>query len=262
MHSTAATGREAVMNAVYAKITDDPEIRARFDEVVRGDRAVKTVNGVEFAFRFCPAGKFMMGSPSSEKGRNADEIQHEVTLTKGFWMMETQVTQKQWQAIMGNNPSKNIGENHPVEQVSWNDCQAFCKKCVELGFPLQLPTEAQWEYACRAGTTDAFIGELNDIAWYRSTGGGRLHPVAMKKPNAWGLYDMIGNVWEWCQDWKANYPNWSVTDPAGPSSGTLRVNRGGGYGSWVEGCRSAYRGGGAPDHIDDKLGFRCVKAVD
>ncbi len=161
-----------------------------------GERKTVTVNGVEFAFRWCPAGTFMMGSPKDEKDRSSDETQHEVTLTKGFWMLETEVTQKQWKAITGDNPSNFKGDDLPVEEVSWNDCQEFCRKCSALGLPVQLPTESQWEYACRAGTTDAYAGNLDEMAWYYSNSGNKTHPVGTKKPNAWGLYDMHGNVWE------------------------------------------------------------------
>ncbi|MBR0237028.1 MAG: SUMF1/EgtB/PvdO family nonheme iron enzyme [Thermoguttaceae bacterium] len=224
-----------------------------------GDRVVKVINGVEFAFIWCPAGTFMMGSPSSESGRDNDETQHQVTLTKGFWMMETEVTQKQWKAVMGNNPSNFKGDDLPVESVSWNDCQEFCKKCTQLGLPVQLPTEAQWEYACRAGTTGAYSGNLDEMAWYWDNSNKTTHSVGTKKPNAWGLYDMHGNVWEWCQDWKADYPSGSVTDPAGPSSGSVRVIRGGSWCYIARFCRSAIRYSSAPDNRDDLLGFRCVK---
>ena len=222
-----------------------------------GDRKVYTVNGVEFAFRWCPAGTFLMGSPESETGHEEYiETQHQVTLTKGFWMMETQVTQEQWEAVMGNNPSYYKGDDLPVEQVSWNDCQKFCEKCTQLGLPVQLPTEAQWEYACRAGTTGAHAGRLKKIAWYDCS---ETHPVGTKKSNAWGLYDMHGNVWEWCQDWFDDYPRGSVTDPIGPSSGSDRVGRGGGWSSSASCCRSANRYNLDPGHRDRNLGFRVVR---
>ena len=230
-------------------------------EIEIEDRIVKVVNGVEFAFRYCPAGKFVMGSPESEVGRNKDEKQHEVTLSKGFWIMESEVTQRQWQAVMGNNPSKNKGDDLPVEQVSWNDCQEFCKKCVDLGFAFQLPTEAQWEYACRAGTTGAFADDLDAMAWHDINSEGVTHPVGMKMSNDWDLYDMHGNVWEWCLDWKADYPGGSVTDPVS-SSGTQRVYRGGGWSDGAWRCRSACRIGAAADYRDPSLGFRCVKTSD
>ena len=218
-----------------------------------GERKVVTVNGVEFAFRWCPAGTFTMGAPTSEEGLY-NETQHEVTLTKGFWMLETEVTQKQWKAVMGTNPSFFKGDDLPVESVSWNDCQEFCEKT-----GLQLPTEAQWEYACRAGTTDAYAGNLDEMAWYRDNSGSKTHPVGTKKPNAWGLYDMHGNVWEWCQDRYGDYPSGSITDPTGSSSGSLRVIRGGSWSYYARDCRSAYRGGSEPGDRGNYLGFRVVQ---
>ncbi len=238
-----------------------------------GERNVVTVNGVEFAFRWCPAGTFMMGSSTSEEGRYDDEErQHEVMLTKGFWMMETEVTQKQWKAVMGNNPSFFKGDDLPVEQVSWNDCQEFCKKCAQLGLPVQLPTEAQWEYACRAGSTTAYFwgNALNgdkancdgNYPCGTTTKGkyiGKTTPVGSYQPNAWGLYDMHGNVWEWCQDWKADYPSGSVTNPTGPSSGSNRVRRGGGWNNLARLCRSACRGYSGPGDRYGRLGFRVLR---
>ncbi len=238
-----------------------------------GERKTVTVNGVEFAFRWCPPGTFTMGSPNSEDDRSDDEEQHQVMLTNGFWMLETEVTQKQWKAVMGNNPSNFKGDDLPVEKVSWNDCQEFCKKCAQLGFPVQLPTEAQWEYACRAGSTTAYF-------WGNALNGDKANcdgnypcgtttkgpylvkttPVGSYQPNAWGLYDMHGNVWEWCQDWYAKaYPSGSVTDPTGPSSGSNRVSRGGCWDSSARYCRSASRDYSGPGNRDDHLGFRLVK---
>lgn len=214
---------------------------------------VKGVNGVEFAFRWCPPGTFTMGSPESEAGRQGKEVQHQVTLTKGFWIMETEVTQKQWQAVMGANPSHFKGDDLPIENVSWNECQEFCRK---TGF--QFPTEAQWEYACRAGTTGMYAGNLDEMTWYDRNGEGKTHPVSTKTPNAWGLYDMHGNVWEWCQDWEGDYPDNSVTDPSGPSNGIHRTHRGGSWAHKNEWCRSAHRSGRAPDGRDIYIGFRCI----
>ena len=216
-----------------------------------GDRDVVTINGVEFAFRWCPPGTFMMGSPESEAGRENNETQHQVTLTKGFWMMETEVTQKQWKAVMGYNPSRLKSDGRPVESVSWNNCQDFCRKT-----GLHLPTEAQWEYACRAGTTGPYAGNLNEMAWY---GGKGRHTVRSKKPNAWGLYDMHGNVWEWCQDKYGSYPKESVTDPIDTSSVAWRVRRSGGGSLSASKCRSASRGGREPNCHNNYTGFRCIK---
>ena len=253
-----------------------------------GERKTVTVNNVEFAFRWCPAGTFMMGSPSSENGHGSDETQHQVTLTNGFWMMETQVTQKQWKAIMGNNPSVHKGDNLPVEQVSWDDCQEFCKRCANFGLLVQLPTEAQWEYACRAGSTTAYFwgnalkgdkancngnypcGTLFHGKFIEST-----TPVGSYEPNAWGIYDMHGNVWEWCADWYKEYPDikkgnsWynfikkgeQIIDPVGPSYGYAHVLRGGSCHSYARYCRSAHRYCNVSNFHKDFLGFRCVRSI-
>ncbi|MBR5711010.1 MAG: SUMF1/EgtB/PvdO family nonheme iron enzyme [Thermoguttaceae bacterium] len=231
-----------------------------------GERKTVILNDVEYAFRWCPPGAFMMGYENKE--------QHQVTLTKGFWMMETQVTQKQWEAILGNNPSNFKGEDLPVENISWNDCQLFCKKCSELGLSVQLPTEAQWEYACRAGSTSTFFwgyvlfgdkancnGHLPCGTTHKGNNLEKTTPVGSYKPNAWGLYDMHGNVNEWCQDWYGEYPGEDAVDPTGPSNGSLRVFRGGSWHSSALLCRSALRFSAVPDSKSYDLGFRCVRLI-
>ena len=226
-----------------------------------GDRMVKTADGIEYAFRWCPAGTFTMGSPSSEPGRKDNETQHEVKLTRGFWMLETEVTQAMWKSVMGENPSLFNGAQKPVEYVSWNDCQTFCTKLSsKLSGMVSLPTEAQWEYACRAGTTGAYAGDLDAMGWYDSNSGEKTHPVGQKKPNAWGLYDMYGNVWEWCQDWYGEdyYAESPTNDPTGPNTGRYRVNHGGGWYANTEQCRSAFRGFNEPEYLDSIWGFRIV----
>ena len=234
-----------------------------------GDRLVKTVDGVEYAFRWCPSGKFTMGSPKSEwdaakiTRKDYDETQHEVTLTQGFWMLETEVTQAMWQSVMGSNPSSFKGDNLPVDHVSWDDCQDFCQKLSsKIGMKITLPTEAQWEYACRAGSTGPYAGELDAMGWYGRNSDGNPYPAGQKKANAWGLYDMHGNVWEWCQDWYGEYPSGTVTDPTGPDSGSEHICRGG---SWLDlksasaqNCRSANRDSSMPDFQGANLGFRVV----
>lgn len=226
-----------------------------------GERRTVVIKGAVFSFRWCPAGSFLAGSPESEGGRAKDEIQHNVTLTSGFWMLESEVTQKQWKAIMGANPSNFKGDNLPVEQVSWNDCQEFCKKCTELGLPVQLPTDAQWEYACRAGGAGLYAGNLDEMAWYFDNSGGKTHSVASKTPNAWGLYDMHGNVSEWCADWYGDYPSESVTDPTGPQSGSDRIVRGGSWNRNAVHCRSARRRLDNPAYRYYDLGFRVVRPI-
>jgi formylglycine-generating enzyme required for sulfatase activity/tRNA A-37 threonylcarbamoyl transferase component Bud32 len=201
--------------------------------------------GVKLTLCWCPAGNFLMGSPSDEESRDSDEAQHRVTLTKGFWMGKYEVTQGQWERVMGSNPSgfTSAGASAPVEQVSWDDCQEFIRKVNALvsGGGFRLPTEAEWEYACRAGTTGPYAGNLDDLGWYGGNSDNTTHAVGRKKANAWNLYDMHGNVWEWCSDWHGEYPSGGVSDPTGPGSGSFRVIRGG---SWDDGariCRSAIR---------------------
>jgi len=166
---------------------------------------------------------------------------------------------------MGNNPSYFKGDNFPVEKVSWDDVQAFIKKLNEKEGKnkFRLPTEAQWEYACRAGSNIRFSfgsseSDLKRYAWYDSNSGRRSHPVAQKKPNAWGLYDMHGNVWEWCQDWFGDYPSGFVTNPKGSSSGSIRVLRGGSWNSIAGFCRSANRSRNEPGGRDNGFGFRLI----
>ena len=217
-------------------------------------------------FKLTPAGKFIMG-----EGDQA----HEVTLTKPFKMGVHEVTQTQYERLMGVNPSHFKGAENPVENVSWDDAVEFCRKLSQLpaekaaGNVYRLPTEAEWEYACRAGTTTKFsFGdddsegrwfwylELGDYAWYRENSDNKTHPVGSKQPNAWGLYDMHGNVWEWCQDWHGDDPSGAVTDPAGPASGSFRVIRGGSWYDSAEDCRSAYRSARSPSIPYDYWGFR------
>jgi len=230
---------------------------------IKGSRAgeVREFGGIEMVW--CPPGEFLMGSPEGEEGRLDNERQHRVTLTKGFWLAKTECMQGQWESVMGNNPSHFKGENLPVDSVSWNDVQGWLVKMNERhplpeGWEWDLPTEAQWEYACRAGTTGAYggTGILREMGWYHSHGGGETHPVGGKAANAWGLHDMHGNVWEWCRDWYGEYPTGAVTDPNGPESGTVRVCRGGSWASLAQSCRSANRRVGASDFRNYSFGFR------
>ena len=210
-----------------------------------------------------PAGTFMMGSPKNEDERFSWETQHKVTLTRPFEMMVTPVTQALWQAVMGNNPSRFKGPDLPVENVSWDDAQEFIQKLNQmLGTDsLRLPTEAEWEYACRAGTTGARYGELGEVAWYYDNSDQKTHPVGQKAPNAWGLYDMLGNVWEWCQDWHGSYPSGPVTDPTGPSAGSDRVDRGGSWYAFAWYVRAANRDDNLPGLRVGFVGFRLARSV-
>lgn len=236
-------------------------------------------NSLGMKFVYIHSGSFMMGSSLSpllienKYGGKAkwysDECpQHEVTLTKSFYMQTTEVTQKQWMAVLGNNPSKfiNCGENCPVEKVSWDDVQEFIKRLnqKEGTDKYRLPTEAEWEYACRGGSTTAFcfgndISMLPEHTWYSANSRDWSHQAGQKKPNAWGLCDMHGNVWEWCQDWYSIYPSESVTDPKGPSSGSHRVSKGGSWRSAARFCRSAHRYGVDPGYRRPTRGFRLAK---
>ncbi len=217
-----------------------------------------------------PPGEFLMGSPDHEAGRDKDEAQHPVTLTKGLWMGKYEVTQAQWNQVMESDPSHFKGARNPVENVSWNDCRKFLDRLNERPelkdrqIRARLPTEAEWEYACRAGAATRFnTGDGDDdlarAAWYKATSGGTTHPVGQKTPNAWGLHDMRGNVWEWCQDWYGPYPAGSVTNPAGPPSGPGRVMRGASWTSSFQGyLHSACRGNSDPSFSLDTYGFRVV----
>lgn len=213
-----------------------------------------------------PAGKFTMGSPENEAGRRADEgPQREVTISKAFYIGACEVTQEQYQAVIGKNPSRYSGAKNPVDQVSWDDSVEFCKKLsARTGKSVRLPTEAQWEYACRAGTKTRFSfgdvdADLDAYGWNGRASGGVSHPVAQKKPNAWGLYDMHGNLEEWCSDWYADsYANAGNRDPQGPDSGTTRVLRGGVSGAPRDFCRSAGRRGRLPWPRLGNQGFRVV----
>ena len=235
------------------------------------DPPKKFTNSIGMKFVLLPSGTFMMGSSNKEKGRGDDEIVHRVTLTKGFYMAVHTVTQEQWQAVMGSNPSEFKGEkNLPVDSVSWEDCQIFCQKlCVKEKTRYRLPTEAEWEYACRAGTTTPFhTGETlsTDQANYNGNstyGDGKkgiyrekTTPVGSFAPNAWGLYDMHGNIWQWCQDWHGGYQRTDVVDPQGPKSGKYRSLRGGSFSSHAVFCRSANRTYNEPGNRTEFYGCR------
>ncbi len=235
---------------------------------VAGAPLTLTVGGATFYMRWCPKGTFLMGSPCDENDRYADETQHRVTLTKGFWMGATQITQGQWAAVMGDNPAYNKESlSFPVEMVSWDDCQKFVERLNSQAarsgetFRFALPTEAQWEYACRAGSGKPFgvaRSGWGDHFWSSSYSDGETNAVGRSLPNSWGIFDMHGNVWEWCQDWLGEYPNGEATDPVGPRSGSARVIRGGGYDSEEKYCRSAMRLSCSAEKRCSNLGLRVV----
>ncbi|MBF0451420.1 MAG: formylglycine-generating enzyme family protein [Candidatus Magnetomorum sp.] len=272
--------------------------RGYFVYVEKTGQVKRFTNSIGMEFVWIEAGTFMMGSPEDEPWRDSDETQHEVTLTQAYYMQTTEVTQGQWKAIMGSNPSyfQNCGDDCPVDTVNWNNVQEFITALneKEKTSAYRLPTEAEWEYAARAGSTTALYNgpieilgyrnapALDSIAWYGGnscvsySGGYNCsswsekqytctscgpHPVAQKQANAWGLYDISGNVYEWCSDWYNSYSTLPVTDPVGPDTGSYRVIRGGGWGSGARNCRSANRNGFSPGLGINYVGFRLVSPL-
>jgi len=229
--------------------------------------------GVPLVMELIPAGTFMMGRYAGEQDSYPwEDPEHEVTLANDFYLGKYKVTQAQWKALMGNNPSHFVGDlNRPVESVSWNDAQDFIAALNLLGQGVfRLPSEAEWEYACRAGTTTRFYwGDdpeytlITSYAWYEHNSAGTMHPVGQKAPNAWGLYDMNGDAWEWCQDlWHEDYTNAPTDGSAWESTGSKqdagRVGRGGAWNAFNEYCRSAYRSFDYPENSANNIGFRVV----
>jgi formylglycine-generating enzyme required for sulfatase activity len=235
---------------------------------------VRRVEGIGIELIRVPAGTFVMGSPAEEAKRHkAEGPQTKVALTQDFWLGKTPVTQGQYEGVMGENPShfKAVGKDAPVERVSWLDAMEFCRVLTERertagrlpeGFVYTLPTEAQWEYACRAGTTGAYPGNPDKMAWHEGNSGGTTHPVAAKEPNAWGFHDMAGNVLEWCADWYGDYPGGAVNDPHGPKFGHFRIARGGSWRVDVSVGRSAARAGGSAGRRDYTMGFRVALSAE
>ena len=222
-----------------------------------------TTNSIGMKFKLIEPGEFLMGSTKADEDRRDDEQQHRVQITRPFCLGLHEVTQEQYEKMMGDNPSNFKGPTLPVENVTWDDATAFCAKLSEMDtrFHYRLPTEAEWEYACRAGTTTRYScgDDLNpQYAWFDDNSERKTHSVGQARPNAWGLYDMCGNVSEWCQDWQASdyYESSPSDDPTGPSTGLYRICRGGGWMSRATHCRSANRSRLAPDGRDDDLGFR------
>lgn len=222
-------------------------------------------NSIGMRLAYIPAGEFMMGSEVDEKGRQDEEYQHTVKLTKAFRIGVTEVTQAQWREVMGNNPSNFKGDDLPVEKISWNSVTAFCKKVSEKeGKTYRLPTEAEWEYACRAGASGAFggTGNIDEMGWYEGNSEQKTHPVGTKQPNAWGLYDMHGNVSEWCSDYyEPEYPDGEVVDPIGPEKGKYRVVRGGSWGYFSRSARCAARSSAPGSYQLKQTGFRIIMEV-
>ena len=268
---SATSGAENARSARRAAFSNRPGF------FYAGFRLVRTESlpDIEMEFEWIPAGTFMMGSPEDEEGHDSDERQREVRISEGFWMGKYEVTQGEWEAVMQTNPSRfqECGALCPVEQVTWHAAQEFIRRLNERkagsGYLYRLPTEAEWEYAARAGTTGARYGKLDEIAWHGSNsyvntrpvllGSRTTHPVGQKRANAWGLHDMLGNVFEWTGDWYGPYNSALVRDPAGPSTGSERVFRGG---SWRWSSRAAERWREEPTDWDSfNIGFRVVRTV-
>ena len=301
---SASRGVDETLNAEGAEVyekTFGEEFVAVEAEPQAGERKVLTIKGVDFAFRWCPAGTFQMGSPTYEGDRNSNETQHEVTLTKGFWLLETPVTVGMWRAFVSatgyrlgsgyegkgvwdciagsysksldwNNPGFSQTDSHSVTTIDFEGARNFCSWLgAESGESIVLPTEAPWEYACRAGTRTPFSfgsmlngGQANcdgNYPYGTSTKGPylkRTSETGVYGENNWGLRDMHGNVWEWCADWFGDYGSGPQTDPTGPSSGSYRVLRGGGWHYFARRCRSANRNADDPSNRNSDYGFRLV----
>ena len=286
------------MNAEFRELQRGlpPSWATCWGDSVQGPWAGFMVQDYMVAMRWCPPGTFMMGSPEEEVGRHNHETRHQVTLTRGFWMAEIPCTQAVYEAVMGANPARFSDPHRPVEQVSWHDAQAFLQKMNEQrpSLDLRLPTEAEWEYACRAGTSKAtyagnleIVGErdapvLDEIAWYGGNSGldydleeahdtsewsetqyptsrAGTRRTGTRRANPWGLKDMLGNVWEWCQDYGAPLGANPVVDPRGPIEGSDRVFRGGSWDNRAQLVRAACRFWNVPSYRDDVLGFRFVR---
>jgi len=222
-----------------------------------------TVPSIGLEMVLVEAGTFSMGEELAER---------QVTISRPFFMGKYEVTQAEWRAVMGTSTIVFKQDRLPVEKVSWDDVMAFCLRLTQAeqaagrvppGYSFTLPTEAEWEYACRAGTVGGYggSGKLDNMGWFKENSENGAQVVGQKRPNAWGLYDMHGNVWEWCADWYGTYPIGNANDPLGPSSGVTRVFRGGGWFSVANDCRSANRNYRAPDNRYSNIGFRVVLVV-
>ena len=291
----ATTGEEFVTGtSAWVRVPDFPapgEI-TRFEwnestqhlEMARTPEGEELVESLVMEFVRIEAGTFLMGSPADKESRDDDETLHQVTISRPFYLGKYEVTQAQWRAVMGDSPSffRNCGDACPVECISWEEVATFIDELnARTGVTTyRLPTEAEWEYAARTGThTTYHFGDAEselcqyanhadsstDLEWRNTTCSDGVAtgpaPVGSYQPNAWGLYDMHGNVWEWVADWYGDYPAASVTDPQGPPSGTSRVRRGGGWRSTADSCRSVNRARYAPGDRNISLGFRLVRTI-
>ncbi len=232
-----------------------------FKGINKGNQTPKSkvfnlINDVNINMIWVTPGTFIMGSPSDELGRTPErETQHEVKITKGYWLAETELTQTQWEKIMGSNPSLHKGENLPVDQVSFDDIQKFLKKVNTNKNEFRLPTETEWEYACRAGVEKAYSGNRNSMVWHSGNSGRQSQFVGLKEPNAWGFYDMQGNILEWCSDWFQENNTNNTLNPKGPEAGTHKVQRGGQFTGRTKHTRAADPQRAESNKRDFMLGF-------
>ena len=242
---------------------DDDDVTPETDPTPEKENRTFKVGGVEFTMVYVEGGTFMMGSDYADAYFDNEKPVHQVTLSDDYYIGQTEVTQALWTAVMGSNPSHFKGNNLPVEEVSWNDCQEFIGRLNQItGENFSLPTEAQWEFAARGGNYSkgykySGSNDSDAVTWYENTGN-KTHPVGTKQANELGIYDMSGNVWEWCYDWYGPYSSAAVTDPSGPSSGSDRVNRGGSWGNNATSCRCSYRYHYSPRSANYYLGLRLV----
>jgi sulfatase modifying factor 1 len=243
------------------ELSNIEEVRKKAEEEkIKADEKKEIIeNTIGMKLKLILSGEFIMGEGFES---------HKVKLTKFFYIGINPVTQREWQAVMGSNPSKHIGADLPVTNVSWLDCHKFIDTLnrKEGDSKYRMPTEAEWEYACRAGSKTKFYfgdnpSDMYDYGWHDSICQWTPQPVGMKKPNTWGLYDMHGNVWEWCEDWYGDYPSHEVSDPTGPSSGQHKIYRGGCYHLVCTSCTSAVRNHYTPDSSDSDIGFRLCKSL-
>jgi formylglycine-generating enzyme required for sulfatase activity len=247
-----AIGRLRSAGAQERVLTAVRSARRSPTAVTPGAKKVNTKDGLRYVW--IPPGTFMMGcSPGDSECFDDEKPAHQVTITKGFWLGQTPVTQQAYRRVTGQDPSRFKGANLPVETVNWDGAQSYC---AAIGG--RLPTEAEWEYAVRAGSTGARYGNLDEVAWYSGNSGNKTHEVGQKQANAFGLFDMLGNVWQWVADWYGDYPSAAQSDPSGAGSGQFRALRGGSWGGNARFVRVSYRSRDEPGNRVLYIGLRCV----